>query len=247
MPLHLAHHPRPPALPPRQRPLWLKNNLHSQPLYLPTLCPTARHLACPLAPQPKEPCSQPLSLWWPSPPPTVGLRVPLTRQPSQDPGLLRVTHGPHRGACHPVLGILCPQLAPLAPGTPWWGAGPPVLVIPSSLPTSQQEENLLTQCSPSFQASQGSHSPRCPLSPHILLGPLPPMASHHLLGLPGLGISPGPGLWSLPPSTCATASGPPITEIRGSIGSGVSAPCGFVLAHRGLGAPGQERAGPEKP
>lgn len=236
MPLHPARHPRP-AQCPRQRPLWLKSSRsrcrhhHRQPC-LPTLCPTARPPACPWAPPPKERCHQPLSPWCPSPHSMAGPWAPLTRQPSQDPGLLRATPGPRRGACHPGRAIPGRRLVLLALGTPWWEGRPPVLVTLSSPRTSQQEENLPTPCSPSSPASPDSPSPQCPLSPRIPLGLPLPTGFHRLQGLPGPGIRPTPGPRPLPPPTCTAAFGPPVTETQGETRSGAGAPCGLVSTHR---------------
>lgn len=175
-----------PARSPRPRPLWLKRSRPrrcSPQECPPTRCPTARLPACLWAPPPKGSSSRPLSRWCPSPPfPTVGLWAPRTRQPSQDPGLLRATPGPHRGARHPGLATPWPPLVPLVPGTPWRGAGHPVLVILNSPPTSPQEENLPTQRSPNSRASQA------PLSLPTPLGLPLPMGSHRLRAPPGLGI-----------------------------------------------------------
>lgn len=211
-PLHSAHHPRL-ALSPRRPPLWPKSSHRphcSRQECLPTLCPTARLPTCPWAPLPRA-----RSRWHPSrgcrnPPfPTVGLWAPLTRQPSQDPGLLRATPGPHIGVHHPSLVIPWPPLVPLAPGTPWRGAGTPVLVILNSPSTPRQEENLPTQRSPSSRASQAPPSP--PTPPDLPL----PMGFLHLRVLPGPGIRHRPGPRPFPTSTCTTTFGPPTAEIRG--------------------------------
>lgn len=174
--------------------------------------------------------SRPPSPWCPSPPfPTGGLWAPLTRQPTRDPGVLRATPGPRRGAHTPGQAIPRPPLLPPAPGTPWRGAGPPVLVILSRPPTSRQEDDLRTQRSPRSRASRASPSPQAPLSHPTPLGPPRPMGFHHLRVLPGLGIRhrPGPRPFSI--CTCTTALGLSAAEIRGSIGSGL------VSAHGGLG------------
>lgn len=206
-------HARPPhcALARRRRPRQPKTLSHSRrrsPQWsLPTLCPTAPLQACPWAPPPTERSRRPLSLWCPSPPfPTVGLWGPHTPQPSREPGPLRATPGPRRGARRPGWAIPWPPLVPLDPGTPWWGAGPPVLVILSSPPTSQQEENLRTPHSP---------SPQAPSSPPTPPGPLLLMGSPHLRVPPGLAIRHSPGPQPFPTPTCTTAFSPPLAEIRG--------------------------------
>lgn len=211
-PLHSARHPRL-APSPRRPPLWLKS---SHPRHcshqgcLPTLCPTACLPACPWAPPPRARSLRPPSRGRLNPPfPTVGPWAPLTRQPSRDPGLLLATPGPHTGAHRPSLAILWPPLVPLAPGTPWRGAGTRVLVILNSPPTSQQGENLPTQRSPSSRASQAPTSP--PTPPGLPL----PMGFLHLRVLPGPGIRHCPGPRPLPTSTCTTTFGPPTAEIRG--------------------------------
>lgn len=151
-------------------------------------------------------CCRPPSRGCLNPPfPTVG----LTRQPSRDPGLPRATPGPHTGAHRPSLAIPWPLVVPLALGTPWRGAGTPVLVILSSPPTSRQEENLPTQRSPSSRASQAPPSP--PTRPGLPL----PMGFLHLRVLPGPGIRRCPGPRPFPTSTCTTTFGPPTAEIRG--------------------------------
>lgn len=182
---HLSHLARSP----RRHPLWSKS---SQPGHrrrqegLPTLCLTAHLPACPWAPPPKARSSRPPSRPCPSPPsPTVG---PRTRQPSWDPGLLGATPGPLRGARRPGLATLCPTLVPRALGTPWRGSGLPALVTLSSPPTSRQEENHLTQRSPSSPASQANPSSQAPLSLPTPLGLPLPMGFHRLRVLPGLGI-----------------------------------------------------------
>lgn len=217
MPLLPAHLPHlVPA--PRRHPLWLKigshhHRCHRRPSHqwsLPTLCPTAPLRACPWAPPPTERSSRPPSPWSPNPPfPTVGLWGPRTRQPSRDPGLPRATPGPRRGARHLGRATPWPPLVPLALGTPWWGAGPPVLVILNSPPTSRQEENRHTQRSPSPRASQASLSLPTPLGPPL------PMGFHRLRDPPGRAIRHGLGPWPVPTSTCTTTSGPPPAEIRG--------------------------------
>lgn len=168
---------------------------------LPTPCPTAPLPACRWALLPKARSSRPPSRGGPRPPfPTVGPWAPRTRPPSRDPGLLRATPGPHKGACHPGLATLCPPLVPLAPGTPWRGPGRPVLVILSSTPTSRREANLLTQRSPRSQASRASPSPQGPLGLPTTLGLPPPTGFHHLRVLLGLGIRQGPGPGPFPTS-----------------------------------------------
>lgn len=205
-PLHSARHPR--LAPPHRRPpLWPKSSHpRSHQWCLPTLCPTARLPACPWAPPPRARSRRPPSRGCLNPPfPTVG----LTRQPSRDPGLPRATPGRHTGAHRPSLAIPWPLVVPLALGTPWRGAGTPVLVILSSPPTSRQEENLPTQRSPSSRASQAPPSP--PTRPGLPL----PMGFLHLRVLPGPGIRRCPGPRPFPTSTCTTTFGPPTAEIRG--------------------------------
>lgn len=220
-----------PARCPRPRPLWLKSSPphHCSPQQCPpTLCPTACLLACLWAPAPTASSSRPRSPWCPSPPfLTVGLWAPLTRQPSRDPGLLRATPGPHTGARHPGLAIPGPPLVPLVLGTPWRGAGHPVLVILNSPPTCPQEENLPTQHSPNSRASQASLSPQAPRSPPTPLGLPLPTGFRHLRVPPGLGIRHRSGPRPFPASTCTTTFGPPTAEIRGEIGSEVSTPRGL--------------------
>lgn len=197
MPLHHVRHPRL-ARPPRPHPLWLRSSHCPQSQScLPTLCPTALLPACPWALLPKVPYNQPLSLWCPSPPSPMGLLwAPLIHQHSQHPGLQQqATPGPHRGVFRPGRAIPWHQLAPQDLAIPWLQARPPALVILNSHPTAQEEENHLTQRSPSFRASQANPSPRCPHDPRIPRGPPLPMAFHHLRGPPGLGIKHSPGPW----------------------------------------------------
>lgn len=215
MPLLRAPRPRL-ARPPRRHPLWPKSRPRHRRLCLPTLCPTARLLACPWAPPPKARSSRPPSPWCPSPPfPTVGLWAPLTRQPSRDPGLPRATPGPHKGARPPGQAIPRPPLVPLAPDTPWRGAGPPALAILNRPLTSRLEENLLTRHSPSSPSSQASPSPQASPSRPTLPGLPLPMGFRHLRGPPGPGIRHSPGPRPFPTSPCTATFGPPTTEIRG--------------------------------
>lgn len=247
MPLHPDHHPHL-ARPPRRRPLRPKSSRHHCQLLqpcLPTLCPTAHRLACLWAPLPKEPCSQPHSQWYPSPPsPTGGLWAPLTHQPSRDPGLQLATLGPHRGVYRPGQAIPWPQLVPLALATPRWGAGPPVLVILNSPPTSQQQENPPTQHSPSFRASQDNPSHQCPLSPHIPQGLPLPMGFHLPRGPPGLAIdcSPGPCPSLLPPVPQPLAQPSLSFQVKLEVESVL--PVDLSGHMRALEGPGWECAGP---
>lgn len=227
----------------RPRPLWLKSSpprLCSPQQCPPTLCPTARLPACLWAPAPTASSSRPRSPWCPSPPfLTVGLWAPLTRQPSRDPGLLRATPGPHTGARHPGLVIPWPPLVPLALGTPWRGAGHPVLVILNSPPTSPQEENLPTQHSPNSRASQASLSPQAPRSPPTPLGLPLPMGFHHLRVLPGLGIRHRSGPRPFPASTCTTTLAPLLLRFEVKLEVELALPVD-------LGGPSREPAGPRQ-
>lgn len=227
----------------RPRPLWLKSSpprLCSPQQCPPTLCPTARLPACLWAPVPTASSSRPRSPWCPSPPfLTVGLWAPLTRQPSRDPGLLRATPGPHTGARHPGLVIPWPPLVPLALGTPWRGAGHPVLVILNSPPTSPQEENLPTQHSPNSRASQASLSPQAPRSPPTPLGLPLPMGFHHLRVPPGLGIRHRSGPRPFPASTCTTTLAPLLLRFEVKLEVELALPVD-------LGGPSREPAGPRQ-